>query len=387
MKGVDQPENGAHHQAVDAAYRREKGCDERSQTAVLAIAGSAGGLTAMRQILACLPADFPAPILYLQHLNGSYRSNLPEVLQWHSVLKVCWAQQGERLAAGVVSVCPAACSPFVHPDGTVTLTRTATSLDVLHGADRLFGSVAANYAHRAIVIVLSGGGWDGIDGVCAVRARNGTVLVQDEASAWQPSMPRAAIATGCADLVLRLKDIAPALVSLLRDGYPLAILRDKAARLAERKCLSPSPALQDMLDRFLELAVRMYGTDLGNIQLYEPQTGNLAIVAQRGFGLDFLEHFGAVNRQDGSACGRAMRRQGPVFIQDVDADPGFAAHREMAAAAGFRAVQSTPLINRDGTFLGVVSTHFRRPRNLSDTELYRLDRHRGASDLIEQLAH
>lgn len=120
-----------------------------------------------------------------------------------------------------------------------------------------------------------------------------------------------------------------------------------------------SPALQSALDVLLAIALRVDGTDLGNIQLFERETGTLSIVAQCGFGLDFLEHFATVGRQDESACGRAMRAGQPVLIPDVTTDPLFAVHRHTAAAAGFRAVQSTPLMKRDGTLLGVLSTHFR----------------------------
>ena len=98
---------------------------------------------------------------------------------------------------------------MVHPSGSITFTRTDATADVLHRADQLFASMAESYGSRAVVIVLSGAGHDGSDGVCAVRRRCGTVIVQDEADAFQRSMPREAIATGCADFVLCSRDIAP----------------------------------------------------------------------------------------------------------------------------------------------------------------------------------
>jgi hypothetical protein len=359
----------------------------RGWIAVVAIAGSAGGIEAMRQILARLPADFPAPILYVQHLNGSCYSALADVLQWHTVLKVRWAQQNDRIMPGVVYLGPPGCFLLVDPQGALALAPTATHRDVLRGADRLFTSVAGSFADRSVAVVLSGAGWDGSDGVHAVRAHHGTVLVQDETSASQRSMPQAAIATGCADLVLPLKDIAPVLVNLVRDAYPLAALQASTTRLAEGRRIPISPALQDGLDRLLVMALRMHGTDLGNIQLVEPTTGDLAIVAQRGFGLDFLEHFRRVRWQDGSACSRALRTREPVLIPDVTSDPLFAMHRDIAASAGFRAVQSTPIINRNGTLLGVLSTHFRSPYRPPQTEPHRLDRlvARQASHLVERL--
>src|SRR5262252_6767453 len=98
-----------------------QGNNHHSQIGLVAVAGSTGGSVAMREILARLPADFPAPILYLQHLNRSCRSELADLLQCYTVLKVRWAKHGDRLTGGVVYVCPAGSSFQVHDDGTLSL--------------------------------------------------------------------------------------------------------------------------------------------------------------------------------------------------------------------------------------------------------------------------
>jgi PAS domain S-box-containing protein len=74
-------------------------------------------------------------------------------------------------------------------------------------------------------------------------------------------------------------------------------------------------------------------------------------------------------RDGGSASGRAMRGRIRVVVEDVQKDPGFAAHRGVAAEAGFRGVQSTPLLSHHGELLGVLSTHFRLPHVPSKPEL------------------
>jgi GAF domain-containing protein len=81
---------------------------------------------------------------------------------------------------------------------------------------------------------------------------------------------------------------------------------------------------------------------------------------RRGFGPEFVEYFAAVT-DDGSACGRAARRHAQVVIADVTTDPGFAPHRDIALTSGFRAVQSTPLVNQAGHLVGMLSTHYPRP--------------------------
>jgi GAF domain-containing protein len=121
---------------------------------------------------------------------------------------------------------------------------------------------------------------------------------------------------------------------------------------------------KDFLERALEGAIAVAGADFGNIQLMNPTQGSLWIAAQFGFGEDFLDHFAQV-KDDSSACGRAARAHAQTVISDVRRDPLFAPHRKIAAASGFRAVESTPIIDRGGQLLGILSTHHRHPRRAS----------------------
>ena len=121
-----------------------------------------------------------------------------------------------------------------------------------------------------------------------------------------------------------------------------------------------APTLGALLDGVLEFALTLLHAERGNVQLADPATGVLRIAAQRGFDPEFMEYFAAVT-DDGSACGRAARQHAQVVITDVTTDPGFAPHREIALASGFRAVQSTPLVNRAGHLVGMLSTHYPRP--------------------------
>jgi signal transduction histidine kinase len=141
--------------------------------------------------------------------------------------------------------------------------------------------------------------------------------------------------------------------------------------------------LRTALDDLLENAVASSGADFGNVQLYNPRAEALEIVAQRGFRQDFLDYFRSVRVDEGSACARAMQGGERVVVEDVDLDPVYEPHRGVAAAAGYRAVQSTPLKGRDGSTLGMLSTHFRRPQRLSERDQRLLDVYgRHAADLI-----
>src|SRR5688572_9378951 len=148
--------------------------------------------------------------------------------------------------------------------------------------------------------------------------------------------------------------------------------------------LLASTELQPLLEEILEATIELLNADFGNLQLFNQQSQALKIVAQRGFQQDFLDHFGNVN-EESAACGRAMRQGVRVIIEDVKSDPGFAPHRHIAASAGFRAVQSTPLFSRSGEVLGMISSHFRQPHRPSEHELRFIDLYaRLAAEFIER---
>jgi hypothetical protein len=135
------------------------------------------------------------------------------------------------------------------------------------------------------------------------------------------------------------------------------------------KDLRTVPRLSSLLPQVLAGALALTGADFGNVQIADPATGSLMLVTQAGFGPEFLEYFTVVDGDSQSVCERAAKHRAQTVVVDVRSDPGFAPHREIAAAAGFRAVQSTPLTDYAGQLIGVVSTHFRRPHRPSDRDL------------------
>jgi two-component system chemotaxis response regulator CheB len=82
----------------------------------------------------------------------------------------------------------------------------------------LFESVAASHKERAIAVVLTGTGSDGVMGVQAIKKMGGTVIAQDEKTAEFFGMPSAAIQSGSVDFILPLDEIAPALLTLVMFG-------------------------------------------------------------------------------------------------------------------------------------------------------------------------
>jgi PAS domain S-box-containing protein len=142
--------------------------------------------------------------------------------------------------------------------------------------------------------------------------------------------------------------------------------------------------LPSLLEEILDATIELLKADFGNVQICNPESKALEIVAQRGFNQDFLDYFSNVSGES-AACGRAMAYGKRVVIPNIETDPGFAPHRQIAASAGFRAVQCTPLFSRSGEPLGMISTHFRLPHQPSEHDLRFSDLYAHlAAELIER---
>jgi GAF domain-containing protein len=123
----------------------------------------------------------------------------------------------------------------------------------------------------------------------------------------------------------------------------------------------------------LDVAIAVDGAAKGNIQLFNHSLGVLQIIADRGFDTSFLQFFQTVRTDEGSACSRAFRTKRRVVIPDVTLDPLFQPYLSIASANGFQAVQSTPVVDADGSAIGVFSTHFAEPHDVSPEAAAALD--------------
>ncbi len=185
---------------------------------VVAMVASAGGLTALSQILGGLPADFPAAILIVQHLDPRHRSLMADILSRRTPLTIQEAREGDILNPGTVFIAPPNRHLLVNADGILTLSQSELVHFVRPSGDLLFESTAAVYRERAIGVVLTGTGSDGAMGVKAIKKMGGTVIAQDQQSAEFFGMPGAAIRTGSVDFILPLEEIPSAIITLVMKG-------------------------------------------------------------------------------------------------------------------------------------------------------------------------
>ena len=185
---------------------------------VVALASSAGGIAALSQVLGSLPAEFPAAIVVVQHLDPRHRSLMADILRRRTALEVVQAAEGDHVRPGTAFIAPPDRHLLVNPDGTLSLSQSELVHFVRPSADLLFESAAASYKQRVIAVVLTGTGSDGSMGIGAIKKMGGTVIAQDQDSAEFSGMPAAAVRSGHADFILPLEEIAPALVTLVMKG-------------------------------------------------------------------------------------------------------------------------------------------------------------------------
>lgn len=344
---------------------------------LVAVAGSAGAFAALGAILARLPADFPTPILYLQHLSESYAGNLESMLQSHTPMPVRWARPRSagptNFQAGNLYICPPGHTYTVATDGRVSVEPLDKADGILRSADRFFTSAAATMGRSLVGIVLSGCGFDGAEGVRAIRSAGGTVIVQDPASSVLPSMPQAAIGTGRADQVLPPQAIAPLLVSLARHGR--SVLRhEHIARLRKHSQPANSMLREDTIRTILTAELDRASADFGHLHLLDSNSGNLQIAIQRGFDSEYVADFDHVAPDGRCPYAEALRAPGFVEFPDLMSDGRFIEQHEGFNATGIRSAYSVPLITSGKRCLGVLSLHFRKNRQWTAFKIDELKR-------------
>jgi CheB methylesterase len=194
---------------------------------VVALVTSAGGLSALNQLLRAVPDDFDAALVVVQHLGGQ-RSYLAEILHRRSSLPVHWIADHDLLKRGQIYVCPPQQLLEIMPDAEC-LVRPMEPDHRLRPIDFFLSSLAGSYGRRAVVAVLTGMGSDSAAGSQAVSQAGGTVLVQSPESAKHPAMPSAVIGTGTADLILPLPELGRVLADVVAGGALPRPLSERAA--------------------------------------------------------------------------------------------------------------------------------------------------------------
>jgi two-component system CheB/CheR fusion protein len=196
----------------------ETGVEQSGTPLVVGIGASAGGLEALRQLFAHLPADSGMGFVVIQHLDPDRPSMLAKVLDGITRLSVVEAASGMRVEPNRVHVIPSGSDLFVHHGSLALLHRQRTGR--LHlPINSFFQSLAEDSKGRAIGVVLSGSGSDGAEGLRAIKAAGGIAIAQDPESAQFRGMPESALAAGVVDYFGPPDKIASELARLSQHPY------------------------------------------------------------------------------------------------------------------------------------------------------------------------
>jgi two-component system, chemotaxis family, response regulator WspF len=183
---------------------------------LVAIGASAGGPAAIAALLSGLPANFPAALVIVQHVDQRFAGGMAAWLSRTSPLPVHVAQEGDRPAAGTVLL--AATNDhlkFKAPD-RVGYTPEPRDYAYRPSIDVFFESVSASWAGEAVGILLTGMGRDGAKGLKALRSQGHYTIAQDHATSAVYGMPKAAAAIGAAVDILPIERIAPRLIDIFQ---------------------------------------------------------------------------------------------------------------------------------------------------------------------------
>ncbi|HEX7238320.1 MAG TPA: chemotaxis protein CheB [Gammaproteobacteria bacterium] len=183
---------------------------------VIVVGASAGGIRALKEVLAGLPRDLPAATLAVVHIPPYATSALPVILSGAGPLPAKSAEDGERPRKGTVYVAPPDRHLLVE-GGRLRLTRGPRENRVRPCVDALFRSAAVEFGPRVVGVVLSGTLDDGTAGLWAVKDRGGAAVVQQPSEAEYPDMPRSALEHVAVDHVLAVAQIGPKVAALVRE--------------------------------------------------------------------------------------------------------------------------------------------------------------------------
>jgi chemotaxis methyl-accepting protein methylase len=234
------------------------GTAQADEIPVVGIGCSAGGLDALERFLTHMPAHTGFALVIVQHLAPDHVSALPELLRRYTDMPVVEARDGMAVKADCVYVIPPNHDlSLLH--GKLHLLDPVGPRGLRLPIDFFLHSLAQDRKERAVGVVLSGMGSDGVVGLLAIKKNNGLTLVQDPASAQADSMPRSAMQAGAADIVAVPEDMPARIVDALRRRFQLQTV----------DVVRPAAELGGSLDKVIILLRERCGNDFS---LYKTNT-------------------------------------------------------------------------------------------------------------------
>jgi two-component system, chemotaxis family, response regulator WspF len=182
---------------------------------LVGIGASAGGPVAVATVLRGLPADFPASVVVVQHVDEQFAPGMAKWLGEHSALPVLLAREDDALMPGTVLLAATVDHLILKSSDRLGYTREPQDYVYRPSVDVFFHSVGKLWRGDAVGVLLTGMGRDGAQGLHALRTRGHYTIAQDRATSAVYGMPKAAAAIGAAADILPLPFIALRLIEVV----------------------------------------------------------------------------------------------------------------------------------------------------------------------------
>lgn len=184
---------------------------------IVSIGTSTGGPRALQEIITMMPKNFPVPVVIAQHMPPNFTGPFAERLNQLSQITVKEADEGEPLKPGTVFIAPGRGHMRVKRqrgiETIITISENKEEFVYRPSVDALMLSVSEYFPGRALGVVLTGMGSDGLKGIVALKKAGGRVFAQDEDTCIVYGMPKAVVDAGAADKILALEEIAGEIIN------------------------------------------------------------------------------------------------------------------------------------------------------------------------------
>ena len=184
---------------------------EKKREQLVAIGASAGGPAAVAKVLGDLPADFPAAIVVVQHVDVQFARGLADWLGLHTALKIQLAMEGDEVRPGHVFLCGRDHHLVFSGPRKLGYVRPSAECSFCPSVDVFFESAQRHWTGKLAGVLLTGMGRDGAVGLKALRDAGHTTIAQSAATCAVYGMPKAAAEIHAASQILPLDQIAPQL--------------------------------------------------------------------------------------------------------------------------------------------------------------------------------
>jgi hypothetical protein len=349
-----------------------EGTIRKCRIEIVSIFASMGGLVSLTDILQQIPPDFPVPIVYHQPVLPSRRHDLRERIALNTDLHVTWLSDGRKLRPGHLYLCPGTFWVVIDK-GVVSMIPLMMEGRAQSGVE-LAGSLIGSYHNGCALVLLKEA--DASRGAAMLRRFEKSGVIFSECGDFMS-------ADKLFGLGLPLREIVPSLLTVLSQSCMFTPREDPASSPSGRRA---SAELRGFLRGLVALPMRIHGTPMGTVQLFDSADGTLHVAAQKGFDREFLRSFWVTGSDGMWASARAARDKRTIMIEDIYAEESYAPYRTAAAEAGYAAVQATPMISSGGKLMGVLSTYFGKPHHLTRGQLRTVELYAGvAADVLERL--